>query len=644
MTIVFFDIGATLADVKVASDGSVTLHPLARVFEVLDRLGGVRKGIISYPGGGDTAHAVRVRTEAALAQTFGRYFTDARLVRWGAKSNRAVFDAAVADAGTAASDCVFVGEDADDRKLAREAGLRPAPHPVFAAAAMEKRPVFWVRIDLPASRSLAELEAVANATEVVPVHVPSERLVLAMATAHGVGALEQSGFTADLHGTVGETSAYLMRDDRKVSIPASFAGSALEDEARIKARIRAAAAFAFISRELAGFTTTVSSLGPAPGGVYIAAAAGTPVEELHIPGAKHGHTERLMPDPALLSRPGETQGAGFVAAFAPGLPTNATLDAVHHSVTSDVIRAYVARVSGFAPLVEGNLHKVRSRDVASEDNMLVVDALARRFQELGLAVQRQEFSFRGKRLANVEAEFQVSGSDGAILITAHLDSTAAGGEYFDANGLPRRYDPAIDPAPGADDDASGMAAVLAAAECLRAILAAGRTPTRTLRFVLFNAEEQGLVGSKAYARAVAAAGDRIAAVLQMDMIGGYQGGARKVEIHAGSAVGGAVVGASNALGDVVARAVKAVAPSFEVERITGPTDPAAGRSDHASFHERGWAAVAVSENFFADIAPASGTRQYHLPGDTLNDRDHNTDYAADVARAVAAAALSLAGL
>ncbi len=641
MTILFFDIGATIADVKVTADGLIVFHPRARVFEVLDGLAGVRKGIISYPGEGDAA---RARAAAALAASFSSYFTETELVHWGSKNDRTIFDSAAASGAAAANDCVFVGEDANERRAARDAGLRAAPHPIFALAAIENRPVFWVRIDVPPNSSLAELEAVANANEVVPVHVPTERSALAMATARGVTALEQASFMVDLRAAVDETSAYLLRDDRALITPPSFAGAAPQDEAKIKARMRAAAAFAFISQELAGFTRTVIPLGPGPGGVYIAAEAGTHVEELHIPGAKHGHTERLMADPALLSRPGESQAAGFVSGFASGGPSDKVVDAVRQSITSAGIRTHIARLSGVTPLVDDMPLKVRSRDVGSEYNMLVVDALARRFQELELAVKLHEFSFRGKRLANVEAEYSVAGSDAAVLITAHLDSTAAGGEYVGPNGLPRRYDPAIDPAPGADDDASGMAAVLAAAECVRSLADAGCTPTRTLRFVLFNAEEQGLVGSKAYARAAAGAGDRIAAVLQMDMIGGYQGGTRKVEIHAGSTVEGAVVGASNALGDVVARAVRAVAPSFDVERITGPTDPAAGRSDHASFHERGWAAVAVSENFFADTEPASGTRQYHLPGDTLNDRDHNTTYAAEIARAVAAAALTLAGV
>jgi hypothetical protein len=465
-----------------------------------------------------------------------------------------------------------------------------------------------------------------------------------MATVQGVQELEHAGLTVDLQSRVEETVAFLVRDDRPAPPLAAFAEGPSEGRVQAEAGLRATAAFAFISSALTGLMPSVTSLGPGPGGVYIAAVAGTPVEELHIPGSRHGHTERLLPDPALLARPGESSAAGFVSGFTAAVPSPETIDAVRAAVTASAIRGHVARISGVDPLVVGEPGKVRSRDAAAGDNMLVVNALARRLHDLGLVVRLHQFSWRGHRLANVEAEYRVEGSDGDVLVTAHLDSTAAQGEFVDPAGLPRDYDPQIDPAPGADDDGSGTAAVMAAAECLSTLVATGRVPARSLRFVLFNAEEQGLVGSKMYARAAAAAGDSIAAVLQMDMIAGLQNGARKVEIHAGSAVPGPVVNASNALGDSVAEAVKAIASDLEIQRLTGNTDPAAGRSDHASFHERGWAAVAVSENFFDDTAPATGTRQYHRPGDTLDDVDHDTDYAADIARSVTVAAMTLAGL
>src|SRR5688500_19035703 len=47
--------------------------------------------------------------------------------------------------------------------------------------------------------------------------------------------------------------------------------------------------------------------------------------------------------------------------------------------------------------------------------------------------------------------------EAAIVVTAHLDSTAA---------RQPGYRPTLDPAPGADDDASGTAAVLVAADAM----------------------------------------------------------------------------------------------------------------------------------------------------------------------------------
>ncbi len=651
MTTLFFDIGATLADPLFEADGSLRLRPRPRVLRVLDAFAEEPKGIISNPGTGQDAVA---RATEALHEAFPGRFTDDRLVHFGPKTSRAIFDSAVAGTGGPAGDCVFVGEDHDERAFARTAGMRVAAHPVFTRAAVEDRPVFWTRIDLPQGRSLAALEAVADGAEVVPVHVASPGLVLAMASSLGIEALRQGGFTADVRGQVEDTAAFLVRDDRPVPVPESFAGAAEESRTVAEGAMRAAAAFCFASGELTGYPRPIASLGPAPGGVYVAAPAGVPIEDVHPPGAKPGHTERLLPDPALLSRPGEGRAEGFAGALADGfdgeddgLPSPETIEAVRAAVTAEVLHAHVARISGVEPLVAGEPLKVRSRHAASADNGLVVDALVRHFQDLGLVVRRHAFSWRGRQLFNVEAEHRVEGADSAVLITGHLDSTAQGGDFVDADGAPRPYAPAVDPAPGADDDGSGTAAVMAAAECLHALLADGRAPTRHVRFVLFNAEEQALFGSKRYARAAAAAGDSIAGVFQMDMIAGLQDGSPPmVEIHAGSSVPGPVVAASDALSGLVARTVPVLAPGFTVQQLTGPGDPALGRSDHASFHERGWAAIAVSEDLFRPdgVQGATGTRKYHTPGDTLLDEDHDTQYAASIARSVTATALTFAGL
>ena len=97
---------------------------------------------------------------------------------------------------------------------------------------------------------------------------------------------------------------------------------------------------------------------------------------------------------------------------------------------------------------------------------------------------------------NVVAE--IPGSDSAlkdqiVLIGAHLDSWQ--------------------PGTGAQDNGTGVATVLEAA---RAIKALPQPPRRTLRFVLFGGEEEGLLGSTAYVRAHRADLPHIDAVLISD--------------------------------------------------------------------------------------------------------------------------------
>ena len=80
-----------------------------------------------------------------------------------------------------------------------------------------------------------------------------------------------------------------------------------------------------------------------------------------------------------------------------------------------------------------------------------------------------------------------------VLVGAHLDSWDLG--------------------TGATDDGFGAAAVLGAAQ---ALVRAGLRPARTLRFVLFTGEEEGLLGSRAYVRQHAAELGKIVAAFALD--------------------------------------------------------------------------------------------------------------------------------
>jgi leucyl aminopeptidase len=76
--------------------------------------------------------------------------------------------------------------------------------------------------------------------------------------------------------------------------------------------------------------------------------------------------------------------------------------------------------------------------------------------------------------------------------------------------------PSTSGAPGADDNASGIAVVT---ETLRAIIASGFKPKRTIKFIGYAAEEVGLRGSKAIAQDYKNQGLNIVGVAQFDMVG-----------------------------------------------------------------------------------------------------------------------------
>ena len=92
--------------------------------------------------------------------------------------------------------------------------------------------------------------------------------------------------------------------------------------------------------------------------------------------------------------------------------------------------------------------------------------------------------------------------DEVVVIGGHLDSIS------NAPGGIERI------APGADDDASGIATIT---EVVRIALAGDWKPRRTVKFMGYAAEEVGLYGSKAIAQRFRADGINVVGVLQLDM-------------------------------------------------------------------------------------------------------------------------------
>lgn len=279
-----------------------------------------------------------------------------------------------------------------------------------------------------------------------------------------------------------------------------------------------------------------------------------------------------------------------------------------------------------------------SRHILHSGNSYAVDLLYDEFEQINPRFEREKRSFKheGNTLHNIEATLSGQGAAAKeiVIVSAHLDCTAEGDPA---------YQPRIDLAPGADDDGSGVAGVLLAARAITRLVAKfGDKDRRTIRFVLFNAEEAQQLGSHQYALLHSR---DVEAVFQMDMIA-YPSRRNIFEIHAGyyEAAGASIMDVQHRslkLAEYIRLLVPQVSPGLttEIFPVADERDPAQGFSDHTSFHREEIAACLISENFFAEPGVAGLDEPntfHHLPQDQPDKLDYV--YAANIARAVTAAA------
>jgi Zn-dependent M28 family amino/carboxypeptidase len=179
------------------------------------------------------------------------------------------------------------------------------------------------------------------------------------------------------------------------------------------------------------------------------------------------------------------------------------------------------------------------------------------------------------KAANVVAEIRGSETpDEFVILGAHLDSWELG--------------------TGALDNGCNAALVV---DALRAIKASGVKPRRTIRFILFSGEEQGLIGSRAYAFNHRAELDKAAGVIV------YDSGTGKTT---GFSVGGRK--------DVLPTAKELIVPlaQFDVKELKPDME---WDTDHFDFMLEG------VPTFVADQDEANYLENYHAGSDTYDKVD-----------------------
>lgn len=364
----------------------------------------------------------------------------------------------------------------------------------------------------------------------------------------------------------------------------------------------------------------------------------------HPPGRVHGHTLLLQPTDVLIEPAQEEAHATVVAMNAAAAPctlpvlATGTLDAGDKSVimatiTPELIAENLACWCGEEPL-PGTEHFVTSRHIDHPDNRLVTTALRDKLAAIVDYAVLDPIDYADA--ANVEGRMYGTEPSEILIVGAHLDSCSSEGN-----------------APGADDDASGIAGVLAVAQALKAI---NKTPRREIRFVLFNGEESGMRGSKSYAEKLTTTAmgkkRKPVAMIQMDMIGtafGQGVGKAKLlqaEIHPGgdldfAGIDDCVRQRTHELAALIASEGTPLTEAITFEtfpREDETTDPLGSSSDHHRLLVLAKCpACLVTENAFNAVTKniSALNTSYHTKDDTFDKVV--PDYAARIARAVAAA-------
>jgi Zn-dependent M28 family amino/carboxypeptidase len=212
--------------------------------------------------------------------------------------------------------------------------------------------------------------------------------------------------------------------------------------------------------------------------------------------------------------------------------------------------------------------EMRGRGLGTEENARAARWIGERFDALGLDTvvnghRFHEFDVRGRTLRNVAGILRgPAGARGYVVVAAHHDGLGVRGDEV---------------RPGADDNASGVAAMLAVAEALRADRGALR---RHVVFVSFDGEESGLIGSMRFVADGVVPAGQIAFFLVFDVVGGeFLPGDGRIY-----AMGGEY---SAQVGEWVGRcAQRADAPVTPVGTyVIEPFGPLTARSDYLAFRD-----------------------------------------------------------
>ena len=177
------------------------------------------------------------------------------------------------------------------------------------------------------------------------------------------------------------------------------------------------------------------------------------------------------------------------------LSQSPTIQAIIDQTNLASLITFVEELSGeVSTIIGGTPYTILSRNKNQPGNDKAADYIQQKLEYYGLDVYNQSFGSVGRNVYGVQ--YGTDYPNQKFIICAHYDDMPSGTT-----------------APGADDNASGTAAVLEAARIISKYIS-----EYTIVYALWDEEEYGLIGAEYYAALAQAAGDSILGVVNLDMI------------------------------------------------------------------------------------------------------------------------------
>ncbi|MBP7496041.1 MAG: M28 family peptidase [Bacteroidales bacterium] len=244
----------------------------------------------------------------------------------------------------------------------------------------------------------------------------------------------------------------------------------------------------------------------------------------------------------------------------------------------------------------------------STDAIVSSNYLKKYFERLGYDTVYLH-SYNSKHIPNVIAiKYGKISQDTSVIIGAHYDVYAKS-------------------APGADDNGSGTVATMEAGRVL-----ANYDFKRTIKLICFSGEEQGILGSTAYASEAKKKGDKIIGVMAMDAIS---------YLYPGDPINSDVYLDSNSVPfrKLYAGYTAMYIPGFTVKNVPMPYGAS---SDMAAFWKSGYKAIMPSEGLYSMFGTNHMSPHHHSANDLIDKSANNKEQTVKITQSVTATAAAIA--